>query len=153
MQTCFFFALLRKIICLVVHCHSRQCLGLPELNSTHDSAGSQCRTTHTKWAKNQHEDVWVITKSRIDWWCPIKYARRLSSKLYLLDPQGFWNISQLRSEPIMIDWCCFYYFVGNSLIALLESECANLFFWTQEIGFSFCATIVQQWKCRVVTKN
>jgi len=29
----------------------------------------------------------------------------------------------------LIDWCCFYYFVRNSLVALLEASCArNLFF-------------------------
>ena len=28
-----------------------------------------------------------------------------------------------------IDWCCFYYFVRNSLVALLEALCARIFSW------------------------
>ena len=36
----------------------------------------------------------------------------------------------------MIDWCCFYYFVKNSLVALLEALCARIFFFRfVNIGF------------------
>jgi len=28
--------------------------------------------------------------------------------------------------PFFIDWCCFYYFVRNSLVALLEALCARV---------------------------
>ena len=36
----------------------------------------------------------------------------------------------------LIDWCCFYYFVRNSLIALLEALCARIFFFRfVNIGF------------------
>jgi len=36
------------------------------------------------------------------------------------------------------DWCCFYYFVRNSLVALLEALCARIFSWDSRIsGFSW----------------
>jgi len=38
----------------------------------------------------------------------------------------------------LIDWCCFYYFVRNSLVALLEALCARIFSWDSWIsGFSW----------------
>jgi len=33
----------------------------------------------------------------------------------------------LISIPAGFDWCCFYYFVRNSLVALLEALCARIF--------------------------
>ena len=35
---------------------------------------------------------------------------------------GYLNITLLK-----IDWCCFHYFVRNSLVALLEALCAQMF--------------------------
>ena len=32
---------------------------------------------------------------------------------------------QVSSQKSTIDWCCFYYFVRNSLVALLEGLCAH----------------------------
>jgi len=29
-------------------------------------------------------------------------------------------------HPMVIDWCCFYYFVRNSLVSLLEALCCNV---------------------------
>ena len=37
---------------------------------------------------------------------------------------------------IYIDWCCFYYFVRNRLVALLEAVCARIFFQIREIDFA-----------------
>jgi len=34
----------------------------------------------------------------------------------------------------MIDWCCFYYFVRNSLVALLEAPCARILSWDSWIS-------------------
>jgi len=34
-----------------------------------------------------------------------------------------------------IDWCCFYHFARNSLVALLEALCPNFFFRFVNIGF------------------
>jgi len=38
---------------------------------------------------------------------------------------GVWNHSSSSSTLIYIDWCCFYYFVRNGLVALLEALCAQ----------------------------
>jgi len=39
---------------------------------------------------------------------------------------------------VHLDWCCFYYFVRNSLVALLEALCARIFSWGSWIsGFSW----------------
>jgi len=35
------------------------------------------------------------------------------------------------------DWCCFYYFVRNSLIALLEALCVRIFSWDSRISVFF----------------
>ena len=35
--------------------------------------------------------------------------------------------SQYLRHHTVIDWCCFYYFVRNSLVALLEALCARIF--------------------------
>ena len=41
-------------------------------------------------------------------------------------------------SPLKIDWCCFYYFARNSLVALLEALCARIFsFRFVNIGFCF----------------
>ena len=34
---------------------------------------------------------------------------------------------RLSFPPALIDWCCFYYFVRNRLVALLEALCARIF--------------------------
>ena len=40
--------------------------------------------------------------------------------------------------PLMFDWCCFYFFVKNSLVALLEALCARICsFRFVYIGFCF----------------
>jgi len=36
-------------------------------------------------------------------------------------------VSASSSVKFSIDWCCFYYFVRNSLVALLEALCARIF--------------------------
>jgi len=38
---------------------------------------------------------------------------------------GVWFAA--RGSHELIDWCCFYYFVRNSLVALLEALCARIF--------------------------
>jgi len=61
------------------------------------------------------------------------------SQLILLIPSPSWvppSMAFLQSmETNFIseasdadDWCCFYYFVRNSLVALLEALCARIFF-------------------------
>ena len=42
-------------------------------------------------------------------------------------------------ELFVIDWCCFYYFVRNSLVALLEALCARIFSWDSWISVFFAA--------------
>jgi len=45
-------------------------------------------------------------------------------------------IKPAPSLPALIDWCCFYYFVRNSLVALLKVLCARIFsFRFVNIGF------------------
>jgi len=44
---------------------------------------------------------------------------------------------QLHTIPILIDWCGFYYFVRNSLVALLEALCARIFSWDSWITAAF----------------
>ena len=45
-------------------------------------------------------------------------------------------IKPAPSLPALIDWCCFYYFVRNSLVALLKALCARIFFFRfVNIGF------------------
>jgi len=38
-----------------------------------------------------------------------------------------WREETKRSLMRQFDWCCFYYFVRNSLVALLEALCARIF--------------------------
>jgi len=45
------------------------------------------------------------------------------------------------TEPAMIDGCCFYYFVRNSLVALLEARCANI----QNLYILFPLVLVLLW--------
>ena len=44
----------------------------------------------------------------------------------------------LWQEDFLIDWCCFYYFVRNSLVALMEALCARKGYfatnWTGKAG-------------------
>ena len=39
-----------------------------------------------------------------------------------------------RRNGALIDWYCFYYFVRNSLVALLEAPCARIFSWDSWIS-------------------
>ena len=48
---------------------------------------------------------------------------------FLLWPHLYSPISQ-------IGWCCFYYFVRNSLVTWLEALCARIFFRFENIGFA-----------------
>jgi len=42
-----------------------------------------------------------------------------------------WTLqSAAKHVGLSIDWCCFYYFVLNSLIALLEALCARILFFS-----------------------
>jgi len=47
------------------------------------------------------------------------------------------KLLQERTLPSLIDWCCFYYFVRNSLVALLETLCARIFSWDSWISVFF----------------
>jgi len=49
----------------------------------------------------------------------------------------------------IFDWCCFYYFVRNSLVALLEASCARIFFF-RFVNISFLLTFFV-W-CKVSNK-
>jgi len=40
-----------------------------------------------------------------------------------------------------IDWCCFYYFVGNSLVALLEALCGTVY----KILLHYCIVCKSGW--------
>ena len=42
---------------------------------------------------------------------------------------GFFKLA-----PFLFDWCCFYYFVRNGLVALLETLYTRIFSWIWEIG-------------------
>jgi len=55
-----------------------------------------------------------------------------------VEERGYWGGQDL------IDWFCFYYFVRNGLVALLEAQCARIFFFRfVNIGFSwhFCCFV------------
>jgi len=45
--------------------------------------------------------------------------------------------SSVEARGLKIDWCCFYYFVRNSLVALLEALCARIFFF-RFVNIFFC---------------
>ena len=44
------------------------------------------------------------------------------------------QVDALGSISGGFDWCCFYYFVRNSLVALLEALCARIFSWDSWIS-------------------
>jgi len=54
-----------------------------------------------------------------------------------------WAYGAIPTYGAIFDWCCFYYFARNSLVAFLEALCACIFFLRcVNIGFSwffFCA--------------
>ena len=64
----------------------------------------------------------------VSWICPNNWRDTLSK----------WTQWLLKEAGNLIDWCCFYYFVRNSLVALLEALCARIFsFRFVNIGFCF----------------
>jgi len=55
-----------------------------------------------------------------------------------------------RSHPawVSFDWCCFYYFVRNSLVALLEALCTRIRF----VNIGFFLTFFLVCVCKVSNK-
>jgi len=62
-------------------------------------------------------------------------TRRFFTALLLVRSRGW---PEHLEKIIIIDWCCFHYFVRNSLVTLLEALCARiLFFRFVNINFSW----------------
>jgi len=83
---------------------------------------------------------WLMTKfcTKHSW----KLAIFVDFKCYFCQNwfNFFWNSGIYKNDhflgPFSIDWCCFYYFVRNSLVALLEALCAQILcFRFVNIGF------------------
>ena len=67
------------------------------------------------------------------WLCPLIWTWKSTmlscpspASCRLIDHRAFFTDSTKR--PPMIDWCDFYYFVRNGLVALLEALCARILF-------------------------
>jgi len=65
----------------------------------------------------------------------IAIARMLSAPRYMF---GICLLEALHTRDKVFDLMCFYYFVRNSLVALLEALCARIFsFRSVYVGFCF----------------
>ena len=70
------------------------------------------------------------------WWYDVMTSRSRSHS---------WT-PQYRSVIFTIDWCCFYYFVRNSLVALQEAQCARIFSF-RFVNISFVSEFFLFWVC------
>jgi len=83
-----------------------------------------------KWATvGKGEGNW-IDKCCVAWW--LRRRKIIMSAQPKRDAFWFYlavfigrSIRLLAQWEQLIDWCCFYYFVRNSLVALLEALCAR----------------------------
>ena len=87
--------------------------------------------------------IWLMCS--LKWWSIVKTPCQAGLK-----QQELWQSRDLRLQRIisrqdlllqmvhlcelLFDWCCFYYFVRNSLVALLEALCAQLCMWMVEFA-------------------
>ena len=69
--------------------------------------------------KVNHVKTWD-NSARSQWRFPVKW-------LFTQNRTDMTNLFP-KFSLAMIDWCCFYYFVRNSLVALLEALCARKVF-------------------------
>ena len=62
---------------------------------------------------------------------PVFWVRGITIVIFLESTCGDQLTTALAPQPVcastMLDWCCFYFFVRNSLVALLEFLCARIF--------------------------
>jgi len=86
---------------------------------------------------NIWEKGWMTKDCSGGFVTPLHSRKQFRSKLCLRFVEISFVLVFVSCCQPRIDWCCFYYFVRNSLLALLEALCANsspatgVFFWLQ----------------------
>jgi len=113
------------------------------------SSGAETITSHamisqTRTRKNRN----TTRHHNTNWGVLFSFSPNANSheKLLTKRPQQVWDVDQYVEG---FDWCCFHYFVRNSLVALLEALCARIFsFRFVNIGFIsdifFCVCVCVQ---------
>ena len=83
------------------------------------------------WHSSYHSIAWHdffvrVFTSFLDRWqlyySIMEYSRSFSCNLYLLESYLICDYKiPTEQTDLLIHWCCFYYFIRNSLLALLEA--------------------------------
>jgi len=102
-------------------CRFRE-IKLPNFSKIKERAWSECNSVKSKYWANQNAN----------WTCPTNTLQKCRVRNIESNSElSGWYKNEVTLPFIFgnfgwpqIDWCCFYYFVRNSLVALLEALCA-----------------------------